>query len=222
MGQKLYEHQRHVHEPRNVNEVHAAERLSFNDRLAVWIAAHTGSMICAYIFAGIGIGSLVGVLTNNTLLALLCGSFSSYFLQLVLLPILALGQNILGRHAELQSEEQYTTTQRIFSDSEELVAHLHAQDDLALKQQERMQHVEELLLLLLEHLGVEAEPTTAGEIPVVRFNHEMRVDEDQLRISLTHAGVKPEVLGALPAWMLLALDELRPHAQHAEARHGDV
>src|SRR5690348_16864535 len=77
----LFHHEPHQHQPRNVNDMHA-ERLSANDRIAVWISKNVGTMICAYVFAAIGIGSLVGALTNNTTLALLCGSLSSYFLQL--------------------------------------------------------------------------------------------------------------------------------------------
>lgn len=223
MGQHLYTHQRHDHQPANVNEVHAAERLSLNDRIAVLISKNVGSMICAYAFACIGVGSLVGVITGNTLLALLCGSVSSYFLQLVLLPILALGQNILGRHAQLMAEEQYRTTRRALHDSDQLVAHLSAQDALALQDSERLAQIdarleqqEEVLYLLLEHLGIEAKLTTAGNLPIVRVGgHETHINEDKLIANLTRAGIKPEILGALPLDLLLALDRARPHSQEA-------
>lgn len=228
MSQPLYTHQRHRHQPVNINQRHAAERLGVNDRLAVWISRHVGSMMCAYVFAGIGIGSLVGVLTDNTLLALLCGSFSSYFLQLVLLPILALGQNILGRHAELQAEEQYATTERAFADTEQLVAHLSAQDDLALQDHEALLHLkqslleqQEVLFLLLEHLGIEAKFNTAHEVPIVKVGgHELHIDEDKLRASLIRAGMKAELVGMLDVAELLLLDKHRSHEQ--EERYADA
>jgi hypothetical protein len=135
-GSALYQHTAQRHQPRNVNQMHRREQQSagFNTRVAVWLTRNVGTMQCAYIFAGIGIGSLVGVATNNVVLAALFGSLSSYFLQLVLLPILSVGQNVLGRHAELQADEMFKTSQRSFHDIEEIMAHLSAQDDELLKQ----------------------------------------------------------------------------------------
>ncbi len=212
----LYEHAHSHHQPRNVNEQHAAERLSLNDRLAVFISKHVGSMLCAYVFACIGVGSLVGVFTNNLLLAAICGSFSSYFLQLVLLPILALGQNILGRHAELQAEEQFRTTERVFHDSEQLVAHLHAQDALALEDHETLLQMQEVLFLLLEHLGIEAKFNTAHEVPIVTVGgHDIHIDQDKLIAGLIRAGYKAELVGGLSLAELLLLDQKRPHLEEA-------
>jgi hypothetical protein len=135
-GSALYQHSAHPHQPRNVNHVHRREQetASFNTRVAVWLTKNVGTMQCAYVFAGIGIGSLVGVATNNVVLAAVFGSLSSYFLQLVLLPILSVGQNVLGRHQELQADEMFKTSQRSFHDIEEIMAHLSAQDAELLKQ----------------------------------------------------------------------------------------
>jgi hypothetical protein len=124
----LYAHQAHPHTPRNVNEQHAAEHTGFNDRLAITLTKASGSMWCAYLFAGIGVGSLVGVITNNLALALVCGAVSSYFLQLVFLPILQKGQALLGRHGELQSTETHANTERLLHEFEQMRRHLDAQD----------------------------------------------------------------------------------------------
>ena len=125
-----------MHQPRNVNHVHRKEQeaAGFNTRVAVWLTKNVGTMQCAYVFAGIGIGSLVGVATGNVVLAAVFGSISSYFLQLVLLPILSVGQNVLGRHQELQADEMFKTSQRSFNDIEEIMAHLSAQDEELLRQ----------------------------------------------------------------------------------------
>lgn len=135
-GSALYQHTAHPHQPRNVNRVHRREQetAGFNTRVAVWLTKNVGTMQCAYLFAGIGIGSLVGVATNNVVLAAVFGSLSSYFLQLVLLPILSVGQNVLGRHQELQADETFKTSQRSFHDIEEIMEHLSAQDAELLKQ----------------------------------------------------------------------------------------
>lgn len=132
----LYTHVPHRRAPVNVNALHRAEQAAAgaNTRIAVWLTQHVGSMLCAYIFAGIGVGSLVGVFTGNSFLALLFGSISSYFLQLVLLPVLAVGQAVLGRKAELQADEAFVTTQRSYADLEQIAQHLAAQDAELVKQ----------------------------------------------------------------------------------------
>ncbi|MGH2505775.1 MAG: hypothetical protein ACRDID_24950 [Ktedonobacterales bacterium] len=166
----LYTYALPTHTPRNANERQREERQariahpggwrsrlgSINEQLAVWLTKHTGTMLCAYIFAGIGVGSLVGVFTNNTFLAALFGSISSYFLQLVLLPILSVGQNVLSRHAELQADEQFHATMRTLHDIEQVARHLDAQDTELLRQTD-------LLTSLVQRPGgLGAAPTTAA------------------------------------------------------------
>lgn len=162
----LFHHEPHPHQPRNVNQLHAAEQAAegFNTRLAVGLTRYTGTMWTAYVFAGIGIGSLVGVFTNNVFLALLFGSISSYFLQLVLLPIIMTGQNVLGRKAELQSDEAFKTTMSTYHDIEQIMQHLCAQDAEILRQSRMITH-------LLEKNGIspqqlEAEMGKASHLEV--------------------------------------------------------
>ena len=63
----LFHHQPHEYQPRNVNRVMEAEKAAagFNTKLAVALTKYTGTMWTAYLFAGIGIGSLIGVFTNS-------------------------------------------------------------------------------------------------------------------------------------------------------------
>lgn len=138
MDNTLYKHIRHPHVPRNPNVVHKEEMNgSLKDKQALWITNHVGTMECAYLFFGIGIGSLVGVLTNNPILAGACGAVSSYILQLVLLPIILKGQSIQGRKQEILAEENFEATKHILHDSDEVMHHLDAQDDkiLVIEQQ---------------------------------------------------------------------------------------
>lgn len=151
----LYHHQPHPHTPRNPNERHAEERsqraargrvAAFNEALAVWLTQHTGTMATAYLFAGIGVGSLVGVFTGNVFLAALFGSISSYFLQLVLLPVLSVGQNVLSRHSEIQADEQYHTSLRNQHDIGQVARHMDAQDREALAQRALLERLAACLL----------------------------------------------------------------------------
>lgn len=138
----------HPHEPRphvvqNANHMRqrAQAQASLNTRIAVALTKRVGTMQTAYMFAGIGIGSLVGVFTGNAFLAALFGSVSSYFLQLVLLPILSVGQNVLSAHQEAQADQQFAATMNTLHDAEEMARHLDAQDAELLKQTQMLQQM---------------------------------------------------------------------------------
>jgi hypothetical protein len=70
---------------------------AFNTRLAARITAGVGTMTCAYVFAGIALIGLPAVLGSTLVpsrFAQIVLWVSSEFLQLVLLSILAVGQNL--------------------------------------------------------------------------------------------------------------------------------
>lgn len=90
--------------------VHGAHALGrFNAWLAVRITRTVGTMWCAYVFLGVGVGSLVGVLTGNALLGLICGAVSSYVIQLVLLPVIMVGQNVQQAASDARAEADHQT-----------------------------------------------------------------------------------------------------------------
>ncbi|MEO8973376.1 MAG: hypothetical protein ABI406_17460 [Ktedonobacteraceae bacterium] len=130
--------------PRNVNLVHAAEQAAagFNTRLAVGLTEKVGTMWTAYTFAVLAIVGLFAILgLLSPIVALLVAWVSQTFIQLVLLPIIMVGQNVLGRKAELQSEEQYNTTINTYHDIEQIMEHLSAQDAELLKQSHMLFHM---------------------------------------------------------------------------------
>ena len=55
---------------------------------------------------------------------------SSSFLQLVLLPIIIVGQNIQAAAADKRSEETYKDAEAVLKESEEIQKHLLAQDEV--------------------------------------------------------------------------------------------
>lgn len=130
MSDKLYEHKPRLHTPKSINSIHQSEQQGFNTRLAVWLTRVVGTMPTAYLFAIIGIAGMIGAFTSNTFLVLVFGSISSYFLQLVLLPVILVGSNVLNRKQELQSEEDFRVNQASFHDIEQIVKHMEAQDKL--------------------------------------------------------------------------------------------
>jgi len=104
------------HKPRLItsrsvgSQVHGSGAIGqLNSRLAVLITKNVGTMWAAYIFSVIGIASLVGVVTGNMTLTFLAGGLSSYFLQLVLLPIIMVGQNVISASQDARAEADHLT-----------------------------------------------------------------------------------------------------------------
>jgi len=136
----IYWHPHHPHQPTDVNALHRATLKGINEQVAVFLTRTVGSMWMAYAFvliAIIGLFSILGVLSPT--IALLVAWASQTFIQLVLLPVIMVGQNVLSRHAELQSDETFATTQKSFADIEHIIEHLSAQDTELLKQTQMLQ-----------------------------------------------------------------------------------
>src|SRR6266699_704026 len=114
----LFQHNPFPHKPRGVNT-----------RIAVGLTKTVGTMWTAYSFAVLAIVGLLAILGwLPPLVALLVVWASQTFIQLVMLPILSVGQNVLRRHAELMAEEQFTTPTNTSHGIEEIMQHLSAQD----------------------------------------------------------------------------------------------
>jgi len=114
------------HTPRLITMKHAADALTgFNMKIAVGITKGLGTMVCAYIFTILAIIGFPGLHATPTQYV---QWISQTFIQLVALSVLAVGQTLLGKHAELQAEEQYHTTMKTFDDTEVMMAHLAQQD----------------------------------------------------------------------------------------------
>lgn len=116
----MSEHKPHPHKPINVNYLIRLKYISgsFNQRLAVRVTQVVGTMACAYLFVVL---ALVGFPGLYATLPQYIQWFSGTFLQLVMLPVLAVGTAQLGRHQEVQADEQFATTQKIYADIETMI-----------------------------------------------------------------------------------------------------
>ena len=140
----LFQHNPFPRKPRNVNELHRAEQAAsgVNTRIAVGLTKSVGTMWTAYSFVVLAIVGLLAILGwLPALVAVLVVWASQTFIQLVMLPILSVGQNVLGHHAELMADEQYNTTMNTYHDIEQIMAHLSAQDEEILKQTHMIMHL---------------------------------------------------------------------------------
>ncbi len=159
----LFRHQPHEYEPRNVNRLMEAEKAAagFNAKLAVWLTQRTGTMWTAYIFtilAFIGLFGLLGWLPQSVFF--FTTWLSQQFLQLVLLPVIMVGQNVLGRKTELQADEQFCTTMSTYHDIEQIMQHLSAQDAELLHHTKMLIHLLEKNGISLQQLEAEVAATT--------------------------------------------------------------
>lgn len=143
----LYIHVPHNHKPRNVNTLHQEQQSSsVNQRLAMWLTAKVNTMPTAYIFAALAVIGLFGLLNLlPPFVFLLATWISQQFLQLVFLPVLGVGQAVLGKHQELQADEAFNTTMKTYNDIEQIMLHLNKQD-------EKILEIDERILKVLERL----------------------------------------------------------------------
>lgn len=99
--------------------------IRFNARLGLGITVVVGTMWCAYVFAAIALISLKDNLGSTQALILW---ISSSFLQLVLLPIIIVGQNIQAKAADKRAEDTYNDADAILHEAMQIQQHLQAQD----------------------------------------------------------------------------------------------
>jgi hypothetical protein len=81
----------------------------FNTWLAVLITRSVGTMWAAYIFTVVAVGGAVAVITNNVFWTAVSVLISQTFLQLVLLPIIIVGQNVISASQDARAEADHIT-----------------------------------------------------------------------------------------------------------------
>jgi len=104
-----------AHRPRLVlsNDVHQQIHGSgvlgrFNTRLALAITKSVGTMWVAYVFAGIALVSLPAAIASGETI-IIVSWIAQTFLQLVLLPIIIVGQNVIQAANDARAEADHET-----------------------------------------------------------------------------------------------------------------
>jgi hypothetical protein len=141
------------------------ERVGVNGKVALIITSVVGTMWCAYIFGVLGAIGIAAAITNSVTVVLLVGAVSGYFLQLVLLPIIIVGQNIQGKASDKRSEQTYKDAEAILSECLQLQTHLQAQDtildDVVDRVKQHRQELQRLSALVGPGAGPGPAPGTA-------------------------------------------------------------
>ena len=128
-----------LHKPiRNVNVEHK-KSLTRLERLAVWITNKVGSMgffivIFVWTIIWLGWNTLAPKeLRFDPFPAFVLWLFISNMLQIFLMPMIMIGQNLQGRHAEARAESDFDINVKAEMEIETILLHLEQQNDLMLK-----------------------------------------------------------------------------------------
>ncbi len=100
----------------------------FNARFGLWITLIVGTMWCGLPVHAVLRCSQPSRRDQTGHLLHRRGWLSSSFLQLVLLPIIIVGQNIQAKAADKRAEDTYKDAEAVLKEAEEIQKHLLAQD----------------------------------------------------------------------------------------------
>ena len=123
MPKSLPDYLKSRHAPEDVNAKHR-QRLKFHDKVAVLITSAIGSMYALYFFIIFVFGWMLWQSVSPKPFdpfPYIFMIFISNIVQLLLLPLIMVGQNIQAKHAQLRAEEDYHTTKTIHQDIETIL-----------------------------------------------------------------------------------------------------
>jgi len=86
-----------------------------------------GTMWCAYLFTILALVSAPSAFKTGNKLIIIAW-IAQTFLQLVLLPIIIVGQNVQAAAADARSEATYNDAAAVLEEAKQIQAHLEAQD----------------------------------------------------------------------------------------------
>jgi uncharacterized membrane protein len=123
---------------RNVNQEHR-ESLAALERLALWITDHVGTMgffliIFVWTVLWLGWNTLAPEpLRFDPFPAFVYWLLVSDVIQLLLIPLLIVGQNLQNRHAQIRVEADFEVNAKSERELEAILAHLEKQNELLLE-----------------------------------------------------------------------------------------
>ena len=97
---------------RQMPRTHAEHHEGTLERLGLRITLVVGTMACAFVFAVLALISLPAALESGDLI-IIVGWVAQTFLQLVLLPVIIVGQNVQAKAADERSQLTYDDTEAI-------------------------------------------------------------------------------------------------------------
>jgi hypothetical protein len=103
------------------------ERVGLNGKLGLYITTVVGTMWAAYLFTVLALVSFPSAVRSGESIIIVAW-IAQTFLQLVLLPIIIVGQNIQAKAADKRAEETYKDAEAVLHECVQIQEHLAAQD----------------------------------------------------------------------------------------------
>ena len=100
----------------------------FNARLGLRVTIVVGTMWAAYVFTVLSVVSLPSAINSGSSIVIVAW-IAQTFLQLVLLPIIIVGQNQQSAAADKRATQTYEDAEAILHECQQLQAHLQTQDE---------------------------------------------------------------------------------------------
>ena len=130
---------RRLRKPLRPINVEHRKKLSRLERLAIWITDRVGTMgfflvIFAWTLAWLGWNMIAPTEVRfDPFPAFVLWLFLSNVIQIFLMPLIMVGQNLQGRHAEARAEADFDVNTKAEREIEAILLHLEAQNDMMLK-----------------------------------------------------------------------------------------
>jgi hypothetical protein len=125
-----------AHAPRLIQTAHVLTRVHgagamgrFNAAVAVRITRIVGTMYCAYVFTLVALVALPAAIEQGSV-TVLVNWLSSNFLQLVLLPIIIVGQNVISAAQDARAEADHETLTALHTMSQQQLQILEGQNEI--------------------------------------------------------------------------------------------
>ena len=139
MEETVSEYLEKRYKPENINKKHK-EELGTQDKIALFVTGAVGTMYAVYFFL---VFMFVWMAWQTYFSETPFDPYPFAFLlfignliQLILIPLIMIGQNVQGKHAKIRADEEFKTTQSSFKDIEQIIIHLKKQDEEMKKQRE--------------------------------------------------------------------------------------
>ncbi len=109
------------------------ERIGLNGKLGLFLTTIVGTMWAAYLFTVLAMVSFPSAIRSGDSIVIIAW-IAQTFLQLVLLPIIIVGQNIQAKAADKRAEQTYKDAEAIMHECLQIQAHLASQDEALAKE----------------------------------------------------------------------------------------
>ena len=121
---------RHVRNAHILAQIHGTSRIGrFNAAVAVRVTRIVGTMYCAYVFTLVALVALPAAIEQGSP-TVLVNWLSSNFLQLVLLPIIIVGQNVISAAQDARAEADHETLTALHEMSKQQIEILEGQNKI--------------------------------------------------------------------------------------------